>query len=954
MTALGKGEPDLLSTLDLFANVLQEEKQPWETLGELAALVRDYGHADHAKVIVVQRKDGTSGLELLCRTDEDMKDFERTVVPITEVGLANWVVRHGDWLIVPEVPREWPNQGVPFPALTGWHGPLDIRAAHERVHLRSGSGRQQEASKDNEHTMLVVPLGGSKPAGALCLWRDRPKPGAPSPAPFSSPRDAEALLKVAPLLAAACQLVLQNRTLEDELKEVNELSERLHKAESLSAAYAAIAEGAGRLGAAAHALLLHRDPARPGHLYHRATWSAKGDGSEIATACRGLHVRFSSSTRKHWHQEVCTQVAQRLANSGLDALLVSPDRLLAPEEGQAPAMVAVLLDQKAAPEAPSLRLFASDRSRQAGLSFLRSAGSMLPNHLHSYANKLLDSLLEAETETDWKPDELLRKASELLREATAASATLVYSGPATALRVTSAVPENPSLIGRDIAPKTLTRKCVELKRSIRIVDTGDESDIYVQEMDRHRLDVTRSAYRWTQIRSWLVSPVLDRGRCVGVLKLLTADQDGFLGKDHEELADHMAKRAAWEVRKLNRRLQLEELNRLANDLTQVRGTALGNKIVSELEKWANRYLQPNVEIALFTRTRPDRRLIDAASPSISESQVEPLRRLSRHLESDTGFWKRGDPIDLEGGDRQRLSKALAAFPILLPGPNIIQGHLMLLHAQEFSEEERDVAREATREIGIILHGERHTRFWQEQTGRFRHAVLGPVQGLQSAARDLLNVVGDSAIEVGEAGELEELRNQILKEVELIRIWKENQRLYTQETVEIRPRYQDFKPFFERCLRRSEPLFRDNGVKLNVDWKPRGQAHLPFDEPGLDLVLSNLLENASKYAFRHTTVSAGVMITREKLEFWVEDFGHPIPADLGDRIYEVATRLDWSDPFRTIDGQGLGLAMSKAIIVAHGGTITHSSSVYLKGRQDSTEQHLVRFTVTLPTYLRGKG
>ncbi|HBM80741.1 MAG TPA: hypothetical protein DD426_07885, partial [Clostridiaceae bacterium] len=64
-------------------------------------------------------------------------------------------------------------------------------------------------------------------------------------------------------------------------------------------------------------------------------------------------------------------------------------------------------------------------------------------------------------------------------------------------------------------------------------------------------------------------------------------------------------------------------------------------------------------------------------------------------------------------------------------------------------------------------------------------------------------------------------------------------------------------------------------------------------------------------------------------------GNPIPLQKLDMIFEKFYRLDSSRSSHT-GGAGLGLAIAKEIVTAHGGTITAESS----------EEHTV-FTVTLP-------
>lgn len=940
---------DLLSTLNRFAEVLQTEKKPWDVLRELVELVRDYANAAHAKVLVVQREGGQPGLEQLCRTD-DPSSFSRKIVPISQVGLANWVVKNQMWLVVPEVPADWPAKSVPFPTHAGQPGRAKVLVQEEvwaefgdRFNIQGAVDRVRHS--DNEHTMLFVPLGGENgTAGVLALWRDRTGSARPKLASFAV-TDALAVLEVAPFLAAACQLVLQQRALEDELEAVKELSQRLYDAKTLGAAYIAIAEGLGRLGGASHAILLQADPDRSGYLYHRATWSAKATDFRISDRLQGLHLQIPPESGLSWKEHCCEQINWLFKKLPGPRPIATPARVLAVDNSNPEKMVAALLDSEVSFAQP--RFFAGHRSHEVGLSFLRSANAMLPNHLQTYASQCLEELSLTETLSGWGPSQLLEKAAELLHNATGASATLVYSGPGAALGITSTTPKNDKFLGREISANSLARRCVEEKKSIRVVDTSDPTDERVRVLDLARLEETRKSYGWERIRSWVVSPVIDRGRCVGVLEFLTADRDGFLGKDHEGLATALAKRAAWEIRKLNRRLQIDSLNRLANELTDVRGAALGARIVRELETWASQYLRPDVAIALFTRISADRRLVDAKSLSVSDDLAGKLSQLSKNLNSSPGTWDAGSKVPLEGGESFLLPQALAAFPLQLPGRKTMQGHLMLLHERLFTEEEREAAQEATREISIVLQSERLNRYWQEQTGRFRHAVIGPVQGLQSTALDLVDELLElkPSIETREA--IDSLRNEILKETELIRIWRNNERLYTSEKVEIRPRWQPFQNVFDRCLKRAAPLFVERRVRLQSNWQPSGQAHFSFDEAGLDLVLSNLLDNARKYAFADTAVTVSFESTSTEVILSVEDIGHRIPRKLDEKIYDVNARLDWEYPFRTIEGQGLGLPMARAIVEAHGGTISHQSFRYLRGWSESTTQYGVRFLVKLP-------
>jgi PAS domain S-box-containing protein len=113
-------------------------------------------------------------------------------------------------------------------------------------------------------------------------------------------------------------------------------------------------------------------------------------------------------------------------------------------------------------------------------------------------------------------------------------------------------------------------------------------------------------------------------------------------------------------------------------------------------------------------------------------------------------------------------------------------------------------------------------------------------------------------------------------------------------------------------------------------------HVLGDQQRLKQVLLNLLSNAIKYNRRNGTVNLTCEERRGKVRLSVADTGPGISADLRDRLFTPFDRLDAETS--GIEGTGLGLALSKGLIEAIGGTLGVDSVV----GQGST------FWIELPT------
>ena len=89
---------------------------------------------------------------------------------------------------------------------------------------------------------------------------------------------------------------------------------------------------------------------------------------------------------------------------------------------------------------------------------------------------------------------------------------------------------------------------------------------------------------------------------------------------------------------------------------------------------------------------------------------------------------------------------------------------------------------------------------------------------------------------------------------------------------------------------------------------------------MERVLANLIQNAVKYSPAGTTISVSAHMTNNaELEFTVEDEGPGIPAEYRERIFDPFFRMRTAQQSE-LSGHGLGLAICKSIVLAHGGRI----------------------------------
>ena len=91
----------------------------------------------------------------------------------------------------------------------------------------------------------------------------------------------------------------------------------------------------------------------------------------------------------------------------------------------------------------------------------------------------------------------------------------------------------------------------------------------------------------------------------------------------------------------------------------------------------------------------------------------------------------------------------------------------------------------------------------------------------------------------------------------------------------------------------------------------------FDSVLIERVLCNLVENASKYTPADSCIIISAAVQERFLRVEVSDDGPGLPHGKEEAIFEKFTRGERES---AKPGVGLGLAICRAIIEAHGGTI----------------------------------
>ena len=147
---------------------------------------------------------------------------------------------------------------------------------------------------------------------------------------------------------------------------------------------------------------------------------------------------------------------------------------------------------------------------------------------------------------------------------------------------------------------------------------------------------------------------------------------------------------------------------------------------------------------------------------------------------------------------------------------------------------------------------------------------------------------------------------------------------------------DVSKFLHELVDAQKPMFEGAGQSLELDSAdPCGSVQA--DKLRLTQVITNLLNNASKFSPKGTTVSVIAATQGSAVRITVADTGPGIAKDHLEHVFDAGYRVE-SEQTKSVPGTGLGLAIAKRITELHGGKIT----------MESEPDKGTRVTITLPS------
>lgn len=125
-----------------------------------------------------------------------------------------------------------------------------------------------------------------------------------------------------------------------------------------------------------------------------------------------------------------------------------------------------------------------------------------------------------------------------------------------------------------------------------------------------------------------------------------------------------------------------------------------------------------------------------------------------------------------------------------------------------------------------------------------------------------------------------------------------------------------------ALQSAQPNAERNMVTLDAEL-PEQHLMIQADPTRIDQAIDNLISNAIKFTPQGGSVTIGAQAKGDSVELWVRDTGFGIPKREQEMLFTRFFRASTATK-NAVPGIGLGLTIIRAIVTAHGGTLSVAS------------------------------
>jgi hypothetical protein len=130
--------------------------------------------------------------------------------------------------------------------------------------------------------------------------------------------------------------------------------------------------------------------------------------------------------------------------------------------------------------------------------------------------------------------------------------------------------------------------------------------------------------------------------------------------------------------------------------------------------------------------------------------------------------------------------------------------------------------------------------------------------------------------------------------------------------------------FTDIQNRFSPLAKTKNISLTCHNQNDETTTIFTDEAKLTQILSNLINNSIKFT-KSGKIEYGFEVHDDFLQFYVKDTGIGIPVDKRDKLFDIFIQVEQSMT-KNYEGAGLGLAISKGLVLLLGGSIRLQSEI----------------------------